>query len=258
MTTLTTRATKGAALTHNELDANFKRVPQTKAAGYTVAESDNRDTIEVSATATITLPDAATIAAAADTGDFEVTLKNTGTGTVTVTCTTGTDTIDGSTDDITIEAQGAATIKVNQAGNGYNVCSDSADTNQVGLVMLDTPTLIVNNSSLGEDTWTAYSGSDLSSVGAKVGILYIEMWPIITSASFNECEIHVRKGGSSVLNRKVGRITTIHNVVESRDVIFGVEAMVELDSSGHFDYKFKGMTPTGTGAAFIYINGYWK
>ena len=120
MTTLTTFTAKGTALTKAEADANFSQTTQVKTGAYTVAEGDNRDTIEVTGTTTITLPDASTIAAAADTSDFQVTIKNTGTNTVTITCTTGTDTIDGSTADITLAPQETETLKVNQASNGYD------------------------------------------------------------------------------------------------------------------------------------------
>ena len=120
MTTLTTQATKTTALTTAEADANFKKIAQTKGTNYVCAESDNRDTIEASAAITFTLPDASTITGLTDTGDYEVTLKNVSSGDVTITCLTGTDTIDGSTDDITIGAGDVETLKVNQAATGYN------------------------------------------------------------------------------------------------------------------------------------------
>jgi hypothetical protein len=134
MTTLTTEATKGSPLTKAEADANFKRVTQLKPTAYTVAESDNRDVIEVTGTTTITLPDATAIIAAADTGDFEVTIKNTGTNTVTITCTTGTDTINGSTSDLLLSPADNAVLKVDQAGTGYN------QLNSTGNLQLDRAT----------------------------------------------------------------------------------------------------------------------
>ncbi|MEN8171428.1 MAG: hypothetical protein ABFS03_00960 [Chloroflexota bacterium] len=121
MSNLVTRGTKGSALTHNEGDTNLKKGAQTKALSYTVVEGDNRDSIDCTATLTITLPDAAIIAAAADTGDFEVTLNNTAANTMTITCVTGTDTIAGSTSDFVLTAIDSVTLKVNQAGNGYNI-----------------------------------------------------------------------------------------------------------------------------------------
>ena len=120
MSTIITRAGNGSALTHNQLDTNFKQAAQAKAANYTVAESDNRDTIECSGTFSVTLPDAAAVVAAADTGDFEVTIKNTGSGVITIARTTGTDTIDGTAANITISGNESVVLKANQAGNGYN------------------------------------------------------------------------------------------------------------------------------------------
>ena len=125
MSSYVTRAGKGSALTHGELDDRAIIVAQTKAGAYTVVESDNRDTIEVSATATITLPDAATIAAASDTGDFQVTIKNLS-GTTTIARTTGADTIDGTAADITLIDFRSVTFKVNQAGDGYNILADTS------------------------------------------------------------------------------------------------------------------------------------
>jgi hypothetical protein len=123
MSTVTTRAGKGSALTHNELDANFKTAAQTKAAAYTIAESDNRDTVEYSGAGAeaFTLPDAATVVAASDTGDFEVTVKHKGAGVLTVGRTTGADTIDGTAADITLAVNDSVVLKVNQAGDGYNI-----------------------------------------------------------------------------------------------------------------------------------------
>jgi len=142
MSNLVTRATKGSALTHNEMDTNWKQGAQTKATVYTIAEGDNRDTIEYSGTGSeaFTLPDAATIAAAADTGDFEVTIKHVGTGTLSVTCLTGTDTIDGSTSDVTLEPQESRTFKLDQAGTGYNVIANT------GLVVIDDDTMATASS----------------------------------------------------------------------------------------------------------------
>jgi len=121
MSTITTRSSKGSALTHAELDANFDKVAQAKVGTYTVLVSDNRDTIECSGTFTISVPDVATVLAASDTGDFEVTIKNTGAGVITVGRITGADTIDGTAANITLIANESVLLKANQAGNGYNI-----------------------------------------------------------------------------------------------------------------------------------------
>jgi len=162
MTTYITRAGKGAALTHGELDERTKLATQTKAANYTVIESDNRDTIEVSATATITLPDAATIVAASDTGDFEVTLNEDSGNTITISRATGADTIGGTASDITFSNQSIA-LKVNQAGDGYNIVSDGLKRSSlinaiypVGAIF--SSTVNVSPASLFGGTWTSLQG----------------------------------------------------------------------------------------------------
>ena len=71
------------------------------------------------------MPDAAAVVAAADTGDFQVTIKNTGTGVITIARTTALDTIDGTAADITLGAKKSVSIKGNQAGTGYNVISSA-------------------------------------------------------------------------------------------------------------------------------------
>jgi len=124
MSTITTRSSKGSALTHAELDANFNKGSQAKVGTYTVLASDNRDTIECNGTFTISLPDVATVLAASDTGDFEVTIKNTGTGVITIGRATGADTIDGTASDVTITNNQSVVLKADQAGNGYNILAD--------------------------------------------------------------------------------------------------------------------------------------
>jgi len=67
MTTMRTRASKGSELTHGELDANFVRDVDIKAATYSALVSDNRTTLEcnhATVAFTVTLGDAATMAAA--------------------------------------------------------------------------------------------------------------------------------------------------------------------------------------------------
>jgi len=120
MTNLVTRASKGSALTHAQMDAQIIKAAQAKVGAYTVAEGDNRDAIECSGTFAVTLPDATAIVAAADTGDFEVIIINTGSGLITLERTTGADTIDGIAADITLDPNKSIILKVNQAGDGYN------------------------------------------------------------------------------------------------------------------------------------------
>ena len=126
MTTLTNRATKGSELTHGELDANFDRDVQVKTTTYACLVSDNRSVIEcnhASTPFTVTLGDAATMAAA-DTGDYEVTIANIGAAAVTV-ARAGSDTIDGAATSIVLQQYSSVTLKVNAATDGYNTIAQT-------------------------------------------------------------------------------------------------------------------------------------
>jgi hypothetical protein len=120
MPTITTRAGKGSALTHTELDNNFKRTVSQKTSAYTIAVSDNRSIIEcnhASTPFTLTLPDAAT-AQSEDTGDFEVTVTNINSAAVTI-ARAGSDTINGGSDSVVLSQNESVTIHVNSAGTGW-------------------------------------------------------------------------------------------------------------------------------------------
>lgn len=163
---ITTRSGKGSTLTHNELDANFKHEAVAKTGAYTVVESDNRATIEVSGGAyTMTLDDISTIVAASDTGEFEVTIKNTDASNNVTVARSGTDTIDGATS-YTLTPDEAATFKVNQATDGWNVIS-------TGLSDIATLTPTDSNVIVGDGTnWVAESGATArTSLGFTSAIL---------------------------------------------------------------------------------------
>jgi len=121
MTTLVTRATKGSELTHGEMDAQITRDVDVKTATYSALVSDNRTTLEcnhATVAFTVTLGDAATMAAA-DTGDYEVTIANIGAALITV-ARAGSDTIDGVATSIVLAQYSSVTLKVNAANDGYN------------------------------------------------------------------------------------------------------------------------------------------
>lgn len=126
MTTLRTRASKGSELTHGELDANFSHDVDVKTTTYAALVSDNRTTLECNhATVpfTVTLGDAATMAAA-ETGDYQITVHNIGAAAVTV-ARAGSDTIDGAATSIVLQQYSSVTLKVNAATDGYNVIAFS-------------------------------------------------------------------------------------------------------------------------------------
>lgn len=121
MSTIRTRSAKGSKLTHSELDANFVRDVKIKTTTYAVLVSDNHAVIEcnhASTPFTVTLGDAATMAAA-ETGDFEVTIANIGAAAATV-ARAGSDTLDGVATSVVLQQYSSVTYKVNAAGDGYN------------------------------------------------------------------------------------------------------------------------------------------
>jgi len=92
-----------------------------KTTTYSALVSDNRTTLEgnhASTPFTITLGDAATMAAA-ETGEYEVTIANIGAALITV-ARAGADTIDGAATSIVLPQYSSITLKVNAATDGYN------------------------------------------------------------------------------------------------------------------------------------------
>lgn len=168
MTTLTTRSSKGSELTYAEGDANLDRDVKAKTTTYACLVSDNRSVIEcnhASTPFTVTLGDAATMAAA-DTGDYEVTIANIGAALVTV-ARAGSDTIDGAATSITLPQYSSVTLKVNSATNGYNsisrglggLTSTVAELNELaglgGVAVGTTETQTLTNKTLTAPTLTS-------------------------------------------------------------------------------------------------------
>lgn len=118
--TITLPSQKGAALNTSEFEANHKRQSVNKVADYTITIAENRDTVEFNgASLTATLPSAATISGASDTGDFQVTIINLN-ATALAVARNGTDTMNGATTYSLAQYEGAM-FKVNAAGNGWDV-----------------------------------------------------------------------------------------------------------------------------------------
>ncbi len=120
MPTLRTRAGKGSDLTPTEADANFKRTVTQKTTTYACLVSDNNAVIEGNhaiTAFTITLGDAATMLAA-ETGSYVITITNIGAAVVTV-APAGSDTINGSTNSLTLDQYATVTLQVVSAGDGY-------------------------------------------------------------------------------------------------------------------------------------------
>ena len=152
MPTLRTRAAKGSDLTPTEADNDFKRSVSAKTTTYNCLIGDNRNVIECNSATpfTVTLGNAATMAAA-ETGDYEVTIVNIGSGAVTV-ARSGTDVIDGATISFSLSQYSSATLKVNFAANGYNSIS-----NNKNIILLSANTFSGSNTFSNNNT---FSGSN--------------------------------------------------------------------------------------------------
>ena len=132
MPTITTRAGKDSDLTHNELDANFKRTVTPVTGTYQVLVSDNRSTIEgnhATIDFTVTLPEVAN-ALAEDTGDFSVRITNINAATVSVDGF-GSEAIDGSTDAVLLQQWDAVTVALNAAQTGWKILSRAKYNNLI-------------------------------------------------------------------------------------------------------------------------------
>jgi hypothetical protein len=132
MPNIRTRASKGSALTHNELDANFDRTVTQKTTTYQILIGDNQSIIEgnhASSAFTITLPPVAT-AAASETGEYEVTVTNIGAAIVTVDGS-GAETVDNTTG-LALQVWGSATFLLDSAQTGWKTVAKCNVLNHIG------------------------------------------------------------------------------------------------------------------------------
>ena len=169
MPTLRTRAAKTSALTHNELDANFKRTVTQKTTAYTVLISDNRSVIEglhASIPFQITMDALATLAAT-ETGDFEVTITNVGAAAVTVAPASG-ESLEGVTDaTVVLQQYDSVILTINSDDTSWQTLTKNlqavaastvtATSTVIGTTMEPTgDTSAGDNSALGYETsWGA-------------------------------------------------------------------------------------------------------
>ena len=169
MTTLRTRSAKSAALSHAELDANFKRPAVQKTAAYSCLVGDNRSVIEclhASTAFTITLGDAATMINA-ETGDYEVTIVNIGAAVVTV-ARAGSDTINGAATSLTLSQYDSVTLKVVSAGSGYQ--GSLMEANATG-DQTDAEIRTAVESATNSNVFTDADHTKLNSLGRKNAII---------------------------------------------------------------------------------------
>lgn len=128
MATLITRAGNAAPLNANQHDENLKRETNPQSGNYTVAADDNRATVEYTGTGghTITLPDASTLLASEDTGDFQVTIVNrSGNSSSVIIGRTGAGTINGASSNFTLYVNEAATFKCGSTTDDWMIVSQS-------------------------------------------------------------------------------------------------------------------------------------
>lgn len=126
MAEIITRAGKGAALSHPEMDSNLDImhgiVEQQVGATYTVVYTDQGKTIELNnASMVCTLDAIATIAAAIDTSGFIVKLKNINAAAATIQ-RSSTDTINGATS-ITLAQGEAIVLQTDTTGGIWTIIS---------------------------------------------------------------------------------------------------------------------------------------
>jgi len=127
MTSIITRAGKSSALTHTELDNNLKSlagIVTPKTAAYTINDTDQGSTIEVTPSADITISITAitTILTAIDTVNFKVTIKNLADYTVTID-PSGSEAFDDGAITKSLAMGRSITIETNNAGTAWNVLS---------------------------------------------------------------------------------------------------------------------------------------
>lgn len=146
MSNIRTPTSKGAALNVTEAVNTWRRTTQTKAGNYTLAYMDNRDSIDFTAAATITIPVISTLIALCETGDFEITLNNLSGVQCTITCASVTDTIAGSVSDYILNSSQSITLKVNYTANGMIITSgaNSGTITYTPIALTDGATISTN------------------------------------------------------------------------------------------------------------------
>lgn len=270
MTTITTRGTKGSELTHNELDANFDQDVKAKTTTYACLVSDNRSVIEcnhASTPFTVTLGDAATMAAA-DTGDYEVTIANIGAATVTV-ARAGSDTIDGAATSLTLPQYSSVTLKVNAATDGYNsiarglggLTSTVAELNILDGVTSTAAELNI----LDGVTSTAAELNKLAGVTSSAAELNILDGVTSTTAELNILDgVTSSAAELNILDGVTSTATELNKLDDSVNAVAGYDRGIATSSKDDVSYSTFSVTtnlantvwgsigPTGSGATDIW------
>ena len=147
---IVTSAGKGAALTAGDHDQNMKSlagIVEEITGAFTVDYQDQGKTIlgnSISSIA-VTLGTAASIAAAGDTGTFQITFKTLNIGVMTIT-RGGTDTIDGATS-ISLKTNDSITLQTNDSNDSWKIIARDMDVVDINGGTIDGATIGANSAS---------------------------------------------------------------------------------------------------------------
>jgi len=275
MSTLRTRASKGSALTHAELDANFKRTVSQKTTTYACLVSDNRSTIEgnhATTAFTVTLGDATTMAAA-ETGDYQITFTNIGAAAMTV-APAGTDTIDGSTSSLVLAQHDTVTLQVASGATDYRTIAKKGGTQSASTLTVTgdvtvsntAPTLLLGDSTLS----TGDAKIEIGDSRTGDGLAYIDFHgsatadydaKILRNLNANGALDIINKGTGSInikvnntefaLSAHANTQTELYynNVLAFTTTNFGIAAK----PSGNAAYASVSVDSAGTNNAYIFF-----
>ena len=116
---------------NTKLISHFDQAVEDVTSGYTVDASDYKKLINITGAGTVNLGDAATLGSG-----FITHVMNSHTASITVGRNTGTDTINGTAGDITLNPGESATFRVNEAEDGYQMTNTTANYFPSGTRML--------------------------------------------------------------------------------------------------------------------------
>lgn len=278
MPELTLRAGKGSELTHNELDANFKRTVSQKTANYTCLISDNRNIIEgnhATTAFTITLPTVAT-AAASDTGDYEVTITNINAAIVSVDGN-GVETINGGTDSIALGQWESVTVALNSAQTAWVTVGGSGRlvvSNHVRAGNLYVPdgagTLspLFVSGVVTEDTWESVgptgSGADniwadMDDLPSNARVLKVVAQSALVTNSTNSANTLLYVASGDVASPTAGNGTRVSfNLADDNASGFQNTDSITLEIPLGTDQVFKVYWATADNASASAVNFYYR
>jgi len=289
-TDIVTRSGKGAPLSAIDHDQNMNGlsgvVEQQTGTTYTVVYTDQGKTIELNNAAMVcTLDSIATIAAAIDTSNFRVTLKNIFAGAATVQ-RSSTDTIDGLTS-ITLANNESITLQTDNTGgiwtiyatgrvisdatlttpaiNGGTITGAAISTGTINgtatrnFVPLAVPVLLVNSATINADVLIdmsvtyAQAATDNAVMAQCTGFISIGN---ATPVAGSELNCHSSAPGAPALQYR--KLASREDYSGSPTAVASGGFNVILDGSSDFYWRHRGLFgSTGSPSCIIYLTGYW-